>query len=406
MKKIVILGAGFGGIACAKALLKHKPNAQISIIDQSSDHIVHGNLYEVATSPEELTSLTELKRSVAVPIKEIFAGQPVEIIRARVDEVDLAKKTIRLGDKNLSYDVLVSSLGAGPNFFAIPGASENALTMLTAIDALKIRSRIETAIQTHKYDNRKPAINIIVAGGGVGGVELAAELQTMIDFLTWQNNYSRQKVMTTVVERAETVLNGFPQRVVEAGTERLRELGIKLQTNSTIKQVESANLVTDQGSFPFDVLIWTAGVSANSLPGPIQTPVSVGKRIEVNDQFQLNEFRSVYIIGDQCCRHDEQGNPMPGTASQAINHAEFVASSILATLKNQKHKNHSCLMFPFIIPMGGKWAIYSSNRLFFEGYFGYLVRQLVWLRYFASILGWWRGAHWWIRSSELYSRND
>lgn len=406
MKKIVILGAGFGGVAAAKALLKQNIQAEIILVDQSSDHIIHGNLYEVATSPEELTKLTELKKSVAVPLNEIFKDTPVKLVKGWVNEVDLAKQVLTVGDKNLPYDFLVAALGAGPNYFAIPGAKENALTMLSATDALRIRSRIELVIQTHKNDTRKAVVNIVVAGGGVAGVEVAAELQKMIDFVAWQNNYSRSKIMTTIIERSETVLNGFPARAITSATQRLRSLGIKLQTNSTIQNITNHDVITDQGQFPYDVLIWTAGVSANSLPGPVQTPVSVGKRIEVNELFQLQEFRNVYVIGDQCCHHDELGNPLPGTASQAIDHARFVAKALTYSIKNRAPMVHVCRKFPYVIPLGGNWAIFSSNNLFLSGYAGYLVRQLVWLRYFVSILGLFRGTHWWLRSTELFSRND
>lgn len=406
MKKIIILGAGFGGIAVAKSLLKQNAQAEITLIDQNSDHIIHGNLYEVATSPEELTRLGELKRCVAVPLQEIFQDLPINIVQAKVEGVDLAQKIVKTVGHTFTYDYLVSALGAGPNYFAIPGAKEFSLTLLSATDALRIRSQIETAIQVHKSDYKKKVVNIVVAGGGVAGVEVSAELQKMIDFLAWENNYPRLKVITTIIERSQTVLSGFPKKVIRVGTQRLQDLGIKLQTNSSITRVEHGQVYTDQAQLPFDVLIWTAGVSANGLPGPIQTPVAIGKRIEVNEHFQLDEFRSVYVIGDQCCRHDSQGNPLPGTASQAIDHARFVAQSIALGLKNRKPLSHSCKSYPFVIPLGGKWAIFSSRNLFLKGRLGYLVRQLVWLRYFVEILGLFSGIHWWLRSNELFSRND
>lgn len=406
MKKIIILGAGFGGIAATKTLLKQKANLHITLIDKNPAHIVHGNLYEVATSPEELTSLVELKRSVAIPLKEIFYPKDVEIITGTVTEVDFKNNIVKCGEKTFSYDFLISALGSGPNFFAIPGAKDFGLTMQSATDALKIRSQVELAIQMHKLDVKKPIINIMVVGGGVGGVEVAAELQKMIDFLAWENDYPRSKITTTIIERSPSVLKGFQDKVVQLATSRLLNLGVKLQLNNTIQKVNSHNVISDQGQYNYDVLIWAGGVSANPLPGNIQTPLFFGKRIEVNDFFQLAGHSNVYVIGDQCCHFGPTGEPLPGTASQAIDHAEYVASRILLLIKNKKSDKHECRLYPFVIPLGGKWAIYSSKTLLVSGRFGYMIRQFVWLRYFVSILGYLRGFHWWLRSNELYSRND
>lgn len=406
MKKIIILGAGFGGLAAAKTLLKQKENLQITLIDKNPAHIVHGNLYEVATSPEDLTSMVELKRSVAIPLNEIFPPNDLKLVTETITEVDLNRNIVKCGEKSFEYDYLISALGSGPNFFAIPGAKDFGLTMMSAIDALKIRSQVELAIQMHKLDPKKPVINVMVVGGGVGGVEVAAELQKMIDFLAWENDYTRSKISTTIIERSPSVLKGFPDKVVQLATARLHALGVKLQLNTTIQKVNSHNVISDQGQYNYDVLVWTGGVSANSLPGNIQTPLAIGKRIEVNDFFQISNHPNVYVIGDQCCHFGPTSEPLPGTASQAIDHAEYVARRILLLSKNKKSYKHECRLYPFVIPMGGKWAIFSSQKLLISGYFGYVIRQLVWLRYFVSILGYLRGFHWWLRSNELYSRND
>lgn len=405
-KQIVILGAGFGGIAVAQELIKQNRNLNITVINRFDHHIIHGQLYEVATSPDELTSLPELKRSVEIPLSEIFSGTGVKVIVGEVEQIDLAENVVLAAGRKISYDFLISALGSQPNFFAIPGAQEYAMPFMSSYDALRIRGEIEASIQMAKSSLRHDGVDVVVAGGGVGGVEIAGELHGMMDYLAWRENYPREKIKVTVIDRGESVLSVFPEQVQKVATERLKDLDVSIQTGTTIQSITKSRIITDKGEFPADVLIWSAGVRANPLPTTQSLSLKKGDRIEVDEYFRVISHKNVFIFGDQGCRLDSSGNPLPGTASQAIHQAKYVAKAVHAFAKNQKPESYDCRSFPYAIPLGSKWAIISWGDWFVKGYLGYFIRQLVWLHYYSSVLGYRRGMHWLLRTGELFSRND
>lgn len=405
-KQIVILGAGFGGIAAAKELIKQNRNFQITIIDRYPHHTIHGQLYEVATSPDELTSLPELKQSVEVPLSEIFPAKFVRIVVGDIEGIDLHAKVVTAANRKINYDFLVCALGSQPNFFAIPGSQDYALPFMSSYDALRIRGKIEASIQLAKTSLRHHGVNIIVAGGGVGGTEIAGELHGMLDYLSWRENYPREKIHVTIIDRGSAVLSSFPEKVQQTAAKRLQALSVTISTGTTIQSITKNSVLTDKGELPCDVLIWSAGVRANPLPTIPMLITKKGDRIEVDEYFRPTGFPNVFIIGDQCCRLDSSGNPLPGTASQAIDHAEYVAKAVTALAMNRQPEHYACRSFPFIVPLGAKWAIFSSGSWMIAGYFGYLIRQVVWLRYYISIMGFRHGVHWLLRTGELFSRND
>lgn len=404
-KQVIVIGAGFGGVRAALDLAKNRELAVI-LIDQFPYHSVHGQLYEVATSPTELTMMPELKRSVEVPLAQIFKNYPVKIVTAKVVDVKFASKTV-IADKPYSYDYLVCALGSQPNFFSIPGASEHAWHFSSGYDALKIRGEIESTIALAKNNLRKKDVQIVIAGGGVAGVEVAAELHGMLNYLSWRENYPRHKIVTTLIDRSEAMLSMFPKEVQEIAHQRLEELGVVLDTGVSIESISKHELQTSDGVKEFDVLIWAAGVRANPLPTSESVSVKKGDRVEVDAQFKLVGQPDVFVLGDQCARAEDGGvNPLPGTASQAIRQAKYVATAIKALAKNQQPPLFTCQSLPYIIPLGPKWAIFYSKRKVVKGYLGYLIRQVVWFKYYISILGFTKGIHWLLRTSELFKRND
>jgi NADH:ubiquinone reductase (H+-translocating) len=405
-KQIVIIGAGFGGVAAAKKLVKQGDNFEITVINEYPHHSIHGQLYEVATSPEELTNLSELKTSVDILLTDIFRNEPVKILIGKVTEIDLAARKVVTSNKIVTYDYLICALGSQPNFFSIPGALEYALPFQSSFDAIRIRTQIETSLQIAKSNARQPAVNVVIAGGGVAGCEIAAELQGMLNFVAWKNNFPREKLLTTIVDRSETVLSSFPEPVQQVAAKRLAEFGVVTKLGTSIQSISKNSLLTNSGELPYDVLIWAAGVRANPLPTQHQQETKKGDRVVVDEYFRLAGYQNVFVLGDQCGRLDETGNALPGTASQAIYQAGFVARAVVSFASNQQPSGFACKQFPYLIPLGPKWAIFQSENHLVTGYFGYLIRQFVWLRYYASILGWQRGSHWLLRTGELFSRND
>lgn len=410
MKQILILGGGFAGVKTALNLekkLKHDKDVSITVVDDEPYHLFHANLYEIATSPEELTSIAQLKRSVVLPFKDIFANKKINFVQGIIENVDLQRQSVSLGSRSLNYDYLVLALGATNNFYNIPGAEENSLTLYSVKGALRIRNRLEFLAQMHRTDVSKKQIRIAIAGGGFAGVEIAAELKGYLDYLAWENNIPREKFETLIIEGGNRVLPGLEMQISMDVGGRLRSLGVRIQTDSFIAKVDEHFLEFKNGEkISYDCLIWTAGVKSNSVPMSPQVNEDRSGRIAVNEHLQMPAYPNVFVAGDKACIMDKDGRPLPGTAMQAMDQANFLGEAISKTIENQKPEAYQTKKTPFFIPLGGKWMIFKFGPIYITGLLSYLIRQAAFFRYFMSILGPVKAARLLYLENKLYVRND
>ena len=167
MKNIVIVGAGFGGLQAALNLekaFKSRRDIALTLIDKRDYHLFTSNLYEVASSEEEVTSVSQMKKSVTLPLKEVLAGKNIQFIQAEVKEVIATEKKLLLASRSIPYDYLILALGSESDFYSIPGAEQYALTLKSLPDALRIRNQMEFMVEAHKFDAVKKTLRAVVAG--------------------------------------------------------------------------------------------------------------------------------------------------------------------------------------------------------------------------------------------------
>lgn len=410
MKQIVVVGGGFGGIACALSLarkLSAHSDAQITLVDRHPHHVGHTYLYEVASSPEELASIEQLRQSVAIPIKDILADTKIKFHQGELKQVDPDQRELILDQGKLNYDYLVLALGSTSNFYGIPGAEQYAIPLKSVRDSLAIRNRIGFLLDAHRQDLTKQSIRIVVAGGGFAGVEMAAELKGLLDFLSWKENYPRYKLEVMIVEGSNQLMPGLGEQVGRDVYARLKNFGFEIMLNSMISNVGEHFLEFKNGEkLAYDCLIWTAGVKANQVPFTKDMAVDRGNRLMVNSMFQIETYPNVFVIGDETCYLGTDGRPLPGTARQAIDQGKYVGYALAQILHNKKPPAYVCKDYGYIVPLGGKWAILKSQRFYMKGYLAYVIRQLSWFHYFWAILGFTKAFRLAILENRLYGRND
>ncbi len=394
MKNIVIIGAGFAGLTALLCLeKKYRNNSEIviTLIDRESYHLFYPNLYEVATSPEELTTNDCLRNSIVVPIVDIIGNKRITFIQGSVDRIDCHNQKVYIGPRSVAYDFLVQGLGATTNYYGIPGAERYSLALKSLPDAFRIRNKIEFLVQTHRQDITKDFIKIVIAGGGFLGVEIAAELKSYLDFLAWKNQYPRHKLQTVIIEGTSTILPGLDEDVVADVRVRLEQLSVAVQTNRFIAQVDDHMVEFKNGErLGFDCLIWAAGVKANSVPGPV-VEVGPGGRARVGPLLCCST-PNIFFVGDGAFVLDTKNKPMPGTVPTAEAHGKYVAYAISELLQNRKPVSFIPKQSPgYFITVGGMWAVLKTPYFYINGILGYLARWLTYWYYFAGMLGWWRG---------------
>lgn len=398
-KKIVILGAGFGGIQCALRLAKlvkteGLTDVRITLIEKNRYHTFTPALYEVASASPKVSE-DVLYHRVNILIRHIIEATRIEFIKAEVVSIDLADKSLAFSDgSGIDFDYLVLAAGAQPNFYNIKGIAEHALSLKDFISALQIRRAVKLGDEVPK--------TIVIGGAGPTGVELAGELQSC---------FKNECPQITLIEAAPRILPSFPERISTLAARRLAKLGITMKTAVPINEIDARSVSLKDGQkIPYDRFFWTGGIT----PGPLITSLPLQKEkgflkvspcLQVIDESgKVNE--NVFALGDCAISYDPKGNLVPWTAQKAIAEGQYIARTIVQTLKGSQAGVCELPPVRFIIPIGGKWAIAKLNGITYGGFFGWVLKNFVELRYLSSFLPWYKALGHWLATMVTFSRND
>lgn len=421
-KRIAVLGAGFGGLRAATQIakkisrLKLLDQYEITLIDRNEYQIYTPTLYEVATTSKETADYIDLRRIVTFPVRDLIRNYPITFLHATLHEIDLKNGMLYLsGEQTVRFDYLVLALGSETNYFNIPGLQQNALPLKTFHDALQIRNRIISAVQDKEH------VRVVVGGGGSTGVELAGEIEEWLCEL--REEIKKCKATVTLVEAAPRLLSGFDERLVARATARLKKLGVEILTNEVIAEANAEHVTLKSGrKIPYDVLIWTGGIKASSLTHALPLKTEEKRRQVVASSSMeclpetpdLKLYGKIYGLGDAICFFDPlTEQPIPKVARAALIQADVVAHNIAEDIKAEmgaankpRHKTYAPKRYPYVIPVGGKYAIAKIGTLIISGFFGWVLKGLVELNYLLSIMPFWKAIGIWLKGLRIFIQND
>ncbi len=407
-KHIVIVGAGFGGLQTAISLSKRMGTlVDITLVDKHDYHLFSPNLYEVATSGEDLTNLSELRQHIVVPISRIISGTHIRFVQAEVESVNQKAREVGLGVKILPYTTLVIALGSVNDDHGTLGASEFAMPLKTLSDVFRIRNAIEFAFQAHRQDPVKKLIRIVVAGGGYTGVEFITELASAVPFLAWKNSIPRHKIELEIIDSENVLIPGLNEKLSKDAKFRMQELGIRVRLNEKITRVDRQFVEYKSGEREtYDVLVWAAGVKAYNLS--FANPVVLGKqgRLVVNEYLQLKEHPEIYAVGDMAAVLNCDGQLAQCSVPDAWEQGGYVAYAIECAYYNRRPRIYHSKPHGFIVTLGGKWAIATNKYVYLKGMVGYIVRLFVHMRYYARILGFFTAIKQIYGQADVFGKND
>lgn len=417
--KIVILGAGFGGLTAAiklGELVKSKRlEADIILVDKNPYHTYTPTLYEAAATSKDVANYLDLKSIVTMPIDKIIKGLPIKFINDEIIRIETDRSaSVYLEDGGvLTYEYLILALGSETNYFDIPGLKENSLQLKDVYDSFEVR---DAAWEAATCGEGKE-INIVVGGGGSTGVELASELKIWLKGL--EEEY-KCKVNIKIVEANPTVLKGFSPKIISFVTKRLKKIGVELLTEKIITSVsgngendEPKIIKTRDGDeIPYDVLVWTGGVTANKLLQKTSLKLERG-RAEVREEMtcltqteDLLISKKMFAVGDIVCIKDKEGNPVPMVARAAIDQAKVAAENISRDIKQKPHVEYKPHKYPYIIAVGGKYAVAKLGPFLIKGFFAWLLKGLVELNYLLSVMPKLKALKIWLKGLFIFIRND
>ncbi|OGG40104.1 hypothetical protein A3A21_01685 [Candidatus Jorgensenbacteria bacterium RIFCSPLOWO2_01_FULL_45_25b] len=390
-KTILIVGGGFGGIRTALCLLQKLARYhllsryEIVLADKNASHTYTPLLYEAACVPSGASSREEIQSLVSYLFSSVFFGRRITFLEKEVLRVDVAGKKIIFSTGSRAFDYLVLATGLEVNYFGIPGASEYALPLKTHKDALAIR---DSVIRLSEQSER---ISLVVGGGGPTGVELASELKNWIP-----------EADVVLLEGKERILSGFDERIQSLVLKRLSRLGVQVKTCFCVSSVEKDVVLSTNGArVSSSLFLWTAGVGAGGFTERFPFLKTKGGCLAV-DPFlrcfsldsEQNVLDVVYALGDVSLFSDYHAKQtLPLLAQIALDEARVVSSNIVEDIRLKEGFIHRASFssffpkkeYPYVLPVGGKFAVAKVGGIIFSGFFGWLMKGLVELRYLLSI---------------------
>jgi NADH:quinone reductase (non-electrogenic) len=332
--RVVIVGAGFGGLMAAKTLAG--ANVVVTIVDKRNYHLFQPLLYQVATA-----ALSPAQ--IAAPIRSILRDQANVTVRlGRVTGVDVAAKQVELGSERLSYDWLILATGARHAYFGHDEWEKFAPGLKKIEDATAIRRRIlmafEEAENMAQGAERRRLLNFIVVGGGPTGVEMAGSIAELAKMALAEDfrHIDPREARVMLLEAGPRILAAFPESLSTVAAKSLTRLGVELRLDAAVTDCNTRGVVVAGETIESDCVIWAAGVAASSAAKWLGAEKDRAGRVKVNPDLSLPGRPEIFVIGDTALVLGENGKPVPGVAPAAKQQGTYVAKVIRGILAGRR----------------------------------------------------------------------
>jgi len=333
---VVVVGGGFGGVACAKRVAVDH-GVRVTLLDKNGFHQFQPLLYQVATA--ELTP-----SDIAFDLDEIFSEHGrVEVRTAEVTALDPTNRAVTLADGSMIRgDALVVSAGAQPNFFSVPGAAEHAFPLYSLADAERVRSRALQLFADAAADPSRlaeGALTFVVVGAGPTGIEIAGALSELVHDVM-PARYPDLDVSTAkiiVIDHGDVPLNGFSDAAHDYAAKQLDARGVELMLGGAVTEVAPDHVAVSGGiTIPTHLTVWGGGEKPAQIVAESGLPTGHGGRITVARDLTVPGFPGVYAVGDAANVPGDDGATLPQLGSVAQQSGDWAGRNILAALGGEE----------------------------------------------------------------------
>ena len=384
LKKIVIVGAGFGGLRLARELKNSL--YEVFLIDKHNYHQFQPLMYQVATARLE-------PASISFPLRKVFQhSKNVRVRVAEVLKVDAASKVVETSIGDYPYDYLVLALGCTTNYFGNENLEKCAFPMKSVPEALQLRNRIlqtfEDAVITEPQ-NLQFLLNFVIVGGGPTGVELAGALAEMKTKILPKDYPDKDFSQLTIylLEGSPYVLNAMSRESKTTAQKYLEQMGVVVRTETIVENYNGRTIMLKGGeTIDAKNVIWAAGISGIKVDGIPTESYTRGNRILVNRFNEIQNLPDVYAIGDLCyMTTPKYPNSHPQVASVAIEQAKVLAQNFKRLTKKQPMKEYEYHDKGSMATIGKRKAVVDLPSFSFQGRFAWLTWMFVHLMLILSV---------------------
>jgi NADH dehydrogenase len=373
--KVVIIGAGFGGLWAARAF--GGTSTEVWVVDRNNYHTFLPLLYQVAAAELE-------PEDIIYPVRSILRKYPnIHFLMGEVTGIDASHRIVQIGNQNISYDYLILSVGSKAHYFGVTGAAEHAFPLKNMDDAVVLRNHILCRFEAASYETDaeilQRMLTFTIVGGGPTGVEFAGALAELVRAPLARDypGIDLSQVHILLFEATNRLLTGLPERLHSYTLKRFQRMGIDVQLNSAVSQITPQSVVLKDGRvIPTETVVWTAGVGGEVLQNRWDFPTRPNGRVEVLPTLQVSDHPEIFVIGDLA--HVEQdGHPLLLIAPVATQEGEWAARNILRQISRVEAQPFRYHDPGTMLTTGRNAAVVQLGRFTFTGFPAWIIWVVV-----------------------------
>lgn len=378
-KKVVIVGAGFGGLQAA-LVLGRSPDVRVSILDRRNHFLFQPLLYQVATA-----SLSP--SDIGTPIRQVVARhRNTSVHLERAVSVDLARKVVVTDSDTHGFDYLILACGSSHSYFGRDEWEDLAPGLKTLEQALEIRRRVLLAFETAEKDpdpvHKRKLLTFVVIGGGPTGVELAGAVTELARGIVTKEfrNIGPEEVRVILLHAGDRLLPSFDPALSEKARRALVEKGVEVRLGQRAQDLGTAGVTAGGELIATCTVLWAAGVRPSALNATLGVPLDAAGRVPVGPELSLHGHPDAFAIGDQA-RFETPEGPLPGLAPVAMQQGRAAARNILLGIAGKPRKPFRYVDKGTMAVIGRSYAVSQLGRLRLSGFPAWVIWIVVHILY-------------------------
>ena len=382
INKIIVIGGGYGGLKAVANLAKH-PNNQITLIDKNAYHFMQTDVYELIANEKDFAK-------VSVDLFTYCSGfdENVSFFKQEVLNIDFKNKKVITDTQRFSYDYVIIAVGARTKFVqSIDGLKEHAHGVKALHRAMYFKQKFEMSLFKKVQESGvtcKP-LSIVVAGAGLSGVEIAAQMASFAKEFYCDNNFLCRKLNIILVSSSKQILKGLDNFLVKKSYKRLLDLEVVIKSQTRVTSLTKQSVTLNNGEvISMDFMIFAGGIEPNGLIYRLDLAKNERGFLTINEYLQAEGQKEVFAIGDCATLYNNKKFVAP-TADVAEQMGELCSENIMNMIENKALKKHNIKSRGVLIALGRGYAVGKVAGIHISGYFAYIMKKIIEKVYFIQL---------------------